>query len=189
MQYRVLRYTIFVTGLLLAGLSFLLCFGNALTGEGRSESVENAALIGMGVGSVLSAAAIIAGAAMARRFLPLAASVMGGLAAGIGGYSLWSLNGGTSIFEWMLAGFFAPIGMWLGWLGGASRSQAVVGATVGGAVGAVVAGIAFRVLFNMDDPIHDGGNALFGLIVGGVCGIVPGAVLGWAFPPRAGADG
>jgi hypothetical protein len=77
MRHKLLRYSVFAIGLLLASMSFLLCLGNALTGEGRSQGVENAALIGMGLGNLLASSAILVSAVMARRRLPLAVSVIG----------------------------------------------------------------------------------------------------------------
>jgi hypothetical protein len=48
-------------------------------------------------------------------------------------------------------------------------------ATVGGAIAALAAEVVFPLVFNIDGPpLNNGFYALTGLIVGGVCGIVPG---------------
>jgi hypothetical protein len=70
--------------------------------------------LGVVAGSTIAGGAIIAGALMSRRFVPLAAVIMGGFVGALAGWSYYRLGGGTSIMEWMLALCIAPIGMWLG---------------------------------------------------------------------------
>jgi hypothetical protein len=172
-RYRTLRYGMFVAGLLLAAMSFLLCIGKALA--------MRDSFLGVVAGSTIAGGAIIAGALMSRRFVPFAAVIMGGFVGALVGWSYYRLGGGTSIMEWMLALCFAPIGMWLGWLGGASGNRVVVGAALGGAVGAMLAALAFPILFNMEGPLIDNNFwALIGLLVGGFLGSLLGAFIGWS---------
>jgi hypothetical protein len=181
MPNRTLRYGLFTAGLLLASFSFLVCLGNALTLEGRSEAVEKLCIVGTVAGSIIAGLGIITGAVMSRRFVPLAAVIMGGLVGALAGWSLFRLGGAESLFEWLLALCIAPIGMWLGWLGGASGNRSVVGAALGGAVSATVAALVFPMLFNREGPpINDYFYMLFGLLVGGILGSLLGAFIGWS---------
>jgi hypothetical protein len=126
---------------------------------------------------------IVMGAVMSRRFLPFAAIIMGGVAGAAGGWSLGSLlfGGGTSLSEWMVAVCLTPVGMWLGFLGGASGSRVAVGAAVGGAIGAMLGALAFPILFNIEGPpTNNAFWALFGLLVGGFLGTLLGAFIGWS---------
>jgi hypothetical protein len=154
-------------------MSIFLCIAKAL------EIRES--FLGVVAGSTIAGGAIIAGALMSRRFVPLAAVIMGGFVGALAGWSYYRLGGGTSIMEWMLALCIAPIGMWLGWLGGASGNRVVVGAAVGGAVGALLAALAFPILINMEGPPIDNNFwALVGLLVGGFLGSLLGAFIGWS---------
>ena len=181
MPNRKLRYGLFTGGLLVAGFSFLVCWGNALTLEGRSESLEKLCIAGTIFGSVIACVAIITGSVMSRRFVPLATVILGGLAGALVGWSLFRLGGAESLFEWLLALCIAPIGMWLGWLGGASGNRGVVGAALGGAVSATVAAIVFPMLFNREGPpINNYFYVLIGLLVGGILGILLGGFIGWS---------
>jgi hypothetical protein len=171
----------FVAGLLVAALSFLLCFGNALAGEGAREETTRATFRGVVGGSGIAGGAIITGAVMSRRFVPLAVAIVGGLVGAVAGRSLYRLGVGESIMEWMLALCIAPIGMWLGWLGGASGNRVLVGAALGGAVGAMLAALAFPNLFDREvRPLNDDFWALSGLFIGGVVGSLVGASIGWS---------
>jgi hypothetical protein len=163
----------FVTGLLLAAMSLFLCTGKALD--------MREGFLGVVAGSTIAGGAIIAGALMSRRFVPLAAVIMGGFVGALAGWSYYRLGGGTSIMEWMLALCIAPIGMWLVWLGGASGNRVVVGTALGGAVAAMLAALAFPILFNMEGPPIDKNFwALVGLLVGGILGSLLGAFIGWS---------
>ena len=186
MGYRTLRYGLFVIGLLVAAMSFLLCFGNALVGEGAREDITRAAALGVVGGSAVAGGAIITGAAMSRRLVPLAAVIMGGLVGALAGWSFFRLGGAHAIMEWLLALCIAPIGMWLGWLGGASRNRVVVGAALGGVVGALLAALAFPMLFDREGPaINNDFWALSVLFIGGFIGSLVGASIGWS---RSGKD-
>ena len=181
MPNRKLRYGLFTAGLLLEGFSFLVCWGNALTLEGRSESLEKLCIAGTIVGSVIACLAVITSAVMSRRFVPLAAVVLGGVVGALAGRSLFRLGYENGSIEWMLGLCIAPIGMWLGWLGGASGNRSVVGAALGGAVSATVAALVFPMLFNREGPpINDYFYMLFGLLVGGILGSLLGAFIGWS---------
>lgn len=94
MGYRTLRYGFFVAGLLLAALSFLVCFGNALAGEGARDEVTRARFLGLVVRSVVAGGAVLAGAVMARRLVPLAAAILGGLVGALAGWLLYRLGVG-----------------------------------------------------------------------------------------------
>ena len=117
---RTLRYGRFVIGLLVAALSFLLCF---FPGEAAREEFTRASFLGVVAGSAIAGGAIITGAVRSRRIVPLAAVILGGLVGAYAGWSLWRLGGAESIVAWLLALCFAPIGMWIGWLGGGERQQ------------------------------------------------------------------
>jgi hypothetical protein len=140
----------FVAGLLVVALSFLLCFGNALAGEGAREETTRATFLGVVGGSGIAGGAIITSAVMSRRFVPLAVAIVEGLVGAVAGRSLYRLGVGESIMEWMLALCVAPIEMWLGWLGGASANRVVIGAALGGGIGATLAAVAFPILFNKE---------------------------------------
>jgi hypothetical protein len=186
MPNRKLRYGLFTGGLLVAGFSFLVCWGNALTLEGRSESLEKLCIVGTIAGSIIAGLAIITGAVMSRRFVPLAAVILGGLAGALAGWSLFRLGGAESLFEWLLALCIAPIGMWLGWLGGASGNRVVAGAALGGTVSATLAALVFPILFNQEGPpINNYFYMLFGLLVGAILGSLLGAIIGWSFRRQA----
>jgi hypothetical protein len=179
MRYRALRYGFFVAGLVVAALSFLMCFGNALAGEGARDEVTRATFLGVVMGSAVAGGAVLSGAVMARRLVPLAAVIIGGLASALAGWSRYRMGVGESVMEWMLAPCIAPVGMWLGWLGGASGNRVVAGAALGGAVGAVLAELAFPRLFDRDvRPLNDDFWALSGLLVGGITGGFVGAFVG-----------
>ena len=122
MGYRTLHYGLFAVGLFLAGVSFLVYLGNALALEGASNRMARLAILGMIGGSSIAGVGSITGAVMSRRFVTLAAVIAGGLAGAGGGWLLGSLlfPGGNWYLEWMVAVCFIPIGMWLGWLVGAS---------------------------------------------------------------------
>jgi hypothetical protein len=180
MPNRKLRYGLFTAGLLLAGFSFLVCRGNALTLEGRRESLEKLCIAGTIVGSVIAGLAVITSAVMSRRFVPLAAVVLGGVVGALAGKSLFRLGYENGSMEWMLGLCIAPIGMWLGWLGGASRHRVVATASLGGAVGALLAALAFPNLFDREvRPLNDDFWTLIGLFMGGVVGILLGGFVGW----------
>jgi hypothetical protein len=181
MPNRKLRYGLFTAGLLLEGFSFLVCWGNALTLEGRSESLEKLCIAGTIVGSVIACLAVITSAVMSRRFVPLAAVVLGGVVGALAGRSLFRLGYENGSMAWMLGLCIAPIGMWLGWLGGASRHRVVAKASLGGAVGALLAALAFPNLFDREvRPLNDDFWTLIGLFMGGVVGTLLGAFIGWA---------
>ncbi len=182
MAYRAVRYGMFAAGLVVAALSFLRCFGNALAGEGARDEVTRATFRGVVGGSAIAGVAILTGAVLSRRLVPVAAALLGGLAGALAGWWLYSLVVGTSgLFEGMLALCLAPVGMWLGWLGGASRNRAVAGAALGGAVGAVLGALVFPTLFNSQGPpINDDFGALAGLLLGGILGSLVGAPVGWS---------
>jgi hypothetical protein len=180
MGYRTLRYGMFVAGILLAGMSLLLAIGNGLAGEGAREEIMRAASVGVVCGSIIAGGAIFAGAVISRRFVPLAAVIMGGLVGAITGWSLERLGGAHSVFEWMLPLCVAPVGMLLCWLGGAGGNRVVVGAALGGAVGALIAALAFPILFNREGPeLENYFEALLGLLIGGFVGSLVGAFIGW----------
>lgn len=81
----------------------------------------------------------------------------------------------------MLALCIAPVGMWLGWLGGASGNRVLVGAALAGPVGAMIAGLAFPILFNREGPeLENYFEALIGLLIGGFVGSLMGAFIGWS---------
>jgi hypothetical protein len=182
MRYRTLRYGMFVVGLLLAAVSFLVCLGNSMMLEGRKDSIDRFSILGMIGGSTLAGIGIIMGAVMSRRFVCVAVVIMGGLVGAAGGWSLASLM--TLNSEWILAVCLFPIGMWLGFLGGVSGSRAVVGSAVGGTVGALLAALAFPILFNMEGPpINNGFWALSGLLIGGFLGTLIGAFIGSLMQP------
>jgi hypothetical protein len=172
----------FVAGLSVATMSFLLCLGNALVGEGAREEITRVAALGVVGGSAVAGGAIITGPVMTRRLVPLAAVIMGGLVGALAGWSLIRLGGAHTIMEWLLACCIAPIGMWLGWLGGASGSRVVAGAALGGGVGATLAALAFPVLFNMEGPpLNNYFYILVGLPLGGFPGSLLGAFIGWSY--------
>jgi hypothetical protein len=182
-RHRTLRYSFFVAGLLVAAVSFLVNFGNALAGEGARDEVTRATFLGVVVGSAVAGGAVPVGAAMARRLVLLAAVIVGGLAGALAGWLLYSLFVGTSgLFQGMLALCLAPVGMWLGWLGGASGNRVVVGVALGGGVGAMLAALAIPMLLNMQGPNNDFWE-LFGLLISGFLGSVMGAIIG---RPRSG---
>jgi hypothetical protein len=167
-------------------MSFLLPFGKALVGEVPREETTMASFLGVVGGSTIAGGAVITAAVMSRRFVPLAAVIMGGLAGAVAGRSFYRLGCITSIREWMLALCIAPIGMWLGWLGGASRNRVVVGAALGGVVGALLAALAFPMLFDREGPaINNDFWALSVLFIGGFIGSLVGASIGWS---RSGKD-
>jgi hypothetical protein len=125
---RGVRYGVFLSGLLLAGASFLLYLGNALAMEGSSESLEWAGIVGMIVGSIIAAAGLGGRMTRDQRHGPPVRILAAGLVGGVGGWLLGSLlfPGGRYPLEWMLAVCFVPLGMWLGALtqprGSESRS-------------------------------------------------------------------
>jgi hypothetical protein len=177
----------FAAGLLVATVSFLLCFGNALAGEGAREEITRVAALGVVGGSTVAGGAIITGAVMSRRLVPLAAVIMGGLVGALAGWSFFRLGGAETIMEWLLALCIAPIGMWLGWLGGASGNRVVAGAALGGGVGATLAALASPILFNMEGPpINNYFYILVGLPLGGFPGSLLGAFIGWSYGEREG---
>jgi hypothetical protein len=78
--------------------------------------------------------------------------------------------------EWLLALCIAPIGMWLGWLGGASGNRRVAGAALGGTIGATLAAVAYPILFNWEGPsLNNYFWILDGLFIGGFVGSLVGA--------------
>lgn len=179
MGYGTVRYGLFIIGLLVAGVSFLVYVGNALTLEGRRDSIETLAILGMLAGSSLAGLGMIMEPIRSRRFIPLAVVIMGGMVAAAGGRLLGSLcfMGGNSSTEWLLAVCLAPLGMWLGWLG--SGSSVAVAASIGGTGGALLAAAASPVLFNRaGPPANNPFWALSGLLLGGIVGTLLGAFLG-----------
>jgi hypothetical protein len=179
MQYRVLRYGFFTAGLVLAGFGFLVCLANAMALEGGSESVERLGIFGNIAGSIIAGSVILVGAVISRRLLPLVVVVTGGLSGAAGGWFVGELL--FPRFNWLVAGCLAPIGMWLGWLGAASRSRGAVGAALGGTVGALLGALAFPILFNMEGPpMANVFWALAGLLIGGLVGILLGVFVGWS---------
>ena len=120
MGYRTLRYGIFVAGFLLAGMSFLVCWGNALAMEGWSESVEKLGILGVLGGSIIAGFGIMFGVVMSRRFVSLAVVVAGGFAGAVGGWLLGSLL--FPRLAWTAAVCLTPLGMWLGFLTGADEA-------------------------------------------------------------------
>jgi hypothetical protein len=113
-RYGLLHYGIFVAGLLLAGLSFLVVCGTSLALEGRSESIEKVGFLGMIAGSILACVGIIMRAVMLRRVVPFAIVFTGGLAGAVEGWLLGSLlvNGANWTLERIMAGFPIPEGQW-----------------------------------------------------------------------------
>jgi hypothetical protein len=118
---RAVHYGIFVAGLLLAGVSFLVYLGNAMALEGASRTIARWAVLGMVGGSILASAGVVIAAAP-RRSVALA-FLAGGLAGAAGGWLLGSLvfPGGNWYLEWMVAVCLTPIGMWLGLLAGPGK--------------------------------------------------------------------
>jgi hypothetical protein len=171
----------FVAGLLVAATSFLWCFGNALVGEVPREEPTTATFLGVVAGSTIAGGAILTGAVMSRRVVPLASVIVGGLGGALAGRSLYRVGYVGESRAWMPALCIAPIGMWLGWLAGASRNQVVAGAALGGAVGALLAALAFPNLFDREvRPLNDDFWALSGLFIGGFVGSLVGAFIGWS---------
>jgi hypothetical protein len=128
---------------------------------------------------------------MSRRFVPLAVIMVGGLAGAAGGWVLGSLMfaGGSLNLEWWLAVCCAPIGMWLGWLGGASRSRVAVSAALGGTVGALLGALASPILFNRDGPPANNEIwALAGLLGGAIFGSLFGALIGRSVASTSSSD-
>ena len=177
MQHRLLRYGFFTAGLMLAGLGFLVCLGYALALEGGSEGVERLGILGTIAGSTIAGSVMLVSAAISRRLLPLLAVIMAGLAGTAGGWFVGEIL--LPRFNWLVAGCLAPIGMWLGWLGAASRSRGAVSAALGGTVGALIGALVFPILFNMDGPpLINVFWALAGLLIGGLLGILLGVFIG-----------
>jgi hypothetical protein len=187
MAYRGLRYGTFAAGLLVAAMSFLVCVANGLAGEGAGDDVTRATFLCVVAGSAIAGGAILTGAVLSRRFVPLAAVLLGGLAGAVAGRSSYRLGYVSPVGEWMLALLIVPVGMWLGWLGGASRSRVMAGAALGGAGGALLAALAFPTLFNSEGPpINDDFWALVGLLAGGLLGSLVGALVGWSSAEKEG---
>lgn len=178
MGYRALRYGLFVIGLLLSAMSLPLFY---FPGEGAREEIRRPAVVGVVGGSAVAGVAILTGAVMSRRFVPLAAVIMGGLVGASAGWLLFRLGGAHSVVEWMLALSLAPVGMWLGWLGGGSRNRVVVGTALGGEIGAMIAALGIPMLFNSGGPeLENYFEALVGLFIGGLVGSLVGALVGWS---------
>jgi hypothetical protein len=139
-RYGLLLYEVFVAGLLLSGLGFLVVCANSLALEGRSESIERVGFGGMIAGSLIACVAIILRAVMLRRVVPFAFVIVGGLAGAVEGWLLGSLwvNGANWTPEWIMASFpipedpwylewvlavcLTPCGMWLVLVAGARKA-------------------------------------------------------------------
>lgn len=106
MRSRALHISFFILGLLLSGMSFMVYVGNALTGEGRSDSVALAGILGMIAGSVTTAAGALMRAAARRRFAPVIVGGLVGAAAWLVG--LFVFFGGRAGLEYWLAICVAP---------------------------------------------------------------------------------
>ncbi len=141
--------------------------------EGRIATLETLSLLGMIAGGIIAGLAILVGALRSRRFVPLVVVLLGGVAGVVP--SWWVANW----WSWPLAVFLSPVGMWLGWLGGASRSRTAVGAAVGGTVGAAQAALAFPTLLRTGGYPDNAFWALSGLPLGGCVGILLRGSVGW----------
>jgi hypothetical protein len=140
-RYRLLHYGVFVAGLLVAGLSFLVACANSLALEGWSESTDKVGILGMIGGSIIACVGIMMRAMMSRRVVPFALVLTGGLVGAVEGWLLGSLfvNGASWTLErimadfpipedrrWYLEGVFAvclaPYGIWLVLIAGARKA-------------------------------------------------------------------